>query len=446
MADYVLDGLLRWLNRGEWEMELDALCERHTKPAARELELDSGEMMGVLGHHFAAQIGGWVFEDLVTRRLEGGRNLADDYLKRRGWKETARGKAYIGALRDSVVSLYEVSGLVPGESFLARDLIRGGEPVRVQERSGSRSLRPWSRLATRILPKRDGFEMSGGALVFDHHAAEELLATLRRDVAVNATTQAWTSILADAAPTFAKAWLLDNVPRLSGKRRPMVVNGDGDALMVSTTLYPLRSDVSHQDLTAALERVEWLTVDGPAKWSWMGEARRAPSALGGNDEKHFSAVTGGDTVLGTIELTGDSLWLSTNSPARMTRLRALIDPVVSGLVGAPFSEVQSIDELMAASPSNDGRVRPSDLSTADERKMIWDMMDRHYIAVLDEPVPFLDGMSPLAAISSDDGRLKTADWLKYLENQASKVQPGETAYGYDFAWMWERLGIAHLRR
>ncbi len=36
------------------------------------------------------------------------------------------------------MSLYEVSDVAVGESFLARDLVRGGEPVRVFERSATR--------------------------------------------------------------------------------------------------------------------------------------------------------------------------------------------------------------------------------------------------------------------------------------------------------------------
>ena len=39
-------------------------------------------------------------------------------------------------------SLYEVSGLVPGESMLLRDLIRAGAPIRVLKHSGSPRLKP----------------------------------------------------------------------------------------------------------------------------------------------------------------------------------------------------------------------------------------------------------------------------------------------------------------
>ena len=50
------------------------------------------------------------------------------------------------------MSLYEVSDIVRDESFSARDLVRGGEPIRVSERSGTHYLKPWDRIAARLEP------------------------------------------------------------------------------------------------------------------------------------------------------------------------------------------------------------------------------------------------------------------------------------------------------
>lgn len=76
---------------------------------------------------------GCAFEDFLTRESDDGRNIVDDYLKRRGRKEGASARAYIIALRTSVMSLYEVSDIVRDTSFRARDLVRGGEPVLVSD-------------------------------------------------------------------------------------------------------------------------------------------------------------------------------------------------------------------------------------------------------------------------------------------------------------------------
>jgi hypothetical protein len=81
-----------------------------------------------------------------------------------------------------------VSEVVPGESMALRDLVRGGDPVWVTERSGSRNLHQWDRIATRVIPVRPGAVISvrpgavisGKAAVLDHESSEELFASLDR--------------------------------------------------------------------------------------------------------------------------------------------------------------------------------------------------------------------------------------------------------------------------
>ena len=94
-------------------------------------------------------------------------------MKRRGWKESGGTRAYIGALRRSSMSLYEVSDIVAGVSFLARDLVRGGDPVRVFERSATRSLSQWDRIAARVVTVLGKTQITGSVLPFSHQLAEE---------------------------------------------------------------------------------------------------------------------------------------------------------------------------------------------------------------------------------------------------------------------------------
>src|SRR3546814_2785124 len=79
------------------------------------------------------------------------RNIVDDYIRRRGWNESGPTKIYLRALRSSVMSLHEVSEVEPGSGFLVRDLIRGGEPLRVSERSASQTLKQWDRIGARVV-------------------------------------------------------------------------------------------------------------------------------------------------------------------------------------------------------------------------------------------------------------------------------------------------------
>jgi hypothetical protein len=79
-----------------------------------------------------------------------------------------------------VISLYEVSGLVPGEPMLLRDFVRPGEPIRVFENCGSSGLRQWNRVATRVITIRGRAIINGTFKPFDHDAIEPVLASLRQ--------------------------------------------------------------------------------------------------------------------------------------------------------------------------------------------------------------------------------------------------------------------------
>src|SRR5262245_45818495 len=175
-----LRGLMEFLNRKEWEEAFEEILEAHFLPACEDAGIGMHELAGVLDDHVAKTLWGCAFEDFLARLLLSGRNMVDDYLRRRGHKETAPAKAYMNAIRRSVMSLYEVSGIVPGQSFLARDLIRGGEPVRVTEHTATRQMAPWDRIAARIVPLGGTHQMCGGVLVYGPETSEKLLAALAR--------------------------------------------------------------------------------------------------------------------------------------------------------------------------------------------------------------------------------------------------------------------------
>src|SRR3546814_18104988 len=98
-----------------------------------EFDFEADALADIVGDHGAGVLWGCAFEDLLTRTLQPDRNIVDDYIWRRGWNESGPTKNYLRALRSSVMRLHEVSEAEPGSGFLVRDLIRGGEPLRVSE-------------------------------------------------------------------------------------------------------------------------------------------------------------------------------------------------------------------------------------------------------------------------------------------------------------------------
>jgi hypothetical protein len=125
----------------------------HLMPALEEFEIDHENLADLIGEQWSGVLWGCGFEDYLGRYYEDG-SIVDLYLKRRGWKETALNRAYFAALRNAPVSLNEVSEVQPGASMALRDLLSDAAPATVTEKSATRTLKKWDRIAVRLVPGR----------------------------------------------------------------------------------------------------------------------------------------------------------------------------------------------------------------------------------------------------------------------------------------------------
>jgi hypothetical protein len=464
-----LSGLIKWLRREPWGNAFGELLERHLGPACSKADVPLDELSGVIGDHWAMTLWGCAFEDFLTREVEGAGNIVDDYLKRRGWNETATNKAYMAALRSSVISLYEASDIRPGESFLARDLIRGGEPVRVSEHTATHTLKPWDRIAARLVEMRGKTTLGGGVLPFEHELSDSLIAALGRILArapeklsgliadldielapeASALAVDATEILRLASPMVSTYWLNDTLQRVLSPAVPRVFNSDGEDMEIFALHYRLEQGVTAEKLRAALRATPDLDPASPTFWNWLAP-RNAPQARGkpkGRDGLTFSSMMAhGATVLGTLELKDRTLTLHVNSEPRAERGRAMLAPLLEGLVAPPLIERQTLDQALAEHRTRGPEPVSSGLPPDEERRLIHAQLDMHYRQRLDEPIPMLGDISPRRAAKTAKGRAKIASWLKFLENRAAQQEPGDPMADYDLTWIWQELGVADLRK
>jgi hypothetical protein len=157
---------MKWLTRDEWRDRFAEVYDAHLQPACERSGVDVDEVVSILGEDFfMTTVWGSAFEDFLTREFDRGRNIVEDYLKRRGWKESASTRAYMTALRTSVASLYEVSDIITETSFRARDLVRAGDPILISERSATRSLKQWDRIVARVVQVGSHAQISGAVLI-----------------------------------------------------------------------------------------------------------------------------------------------------------------------------------------------------------------------------------------------------------------------------------------
>lgn len=436
-----LDGLTKWLHRDAWQEGFEALLRRHVEPSCAKAGIAFEELPSVLGEDGFAVVWGCLFEDYCTWEDGRGHNIVDDYLKRRGWKETVADRRYMAGLRESTMSLYEVSDIVRDESFVARDLVRGGEPVRISEKSGTRALRTWDRIAARIVPMGPKFVMGGGLLRLEREASERLLAGLRAVLEVGGP-----AALRRSAHLFTAAWLDHALSSVLDPKLPELHNSDGHEIVFSTARYKLERGASIVALRRALDALPALRRETAKFWNWITAEKPIRAAPPESGQTIITTLDDGSTVLGTVELEGRMLVLSANSRERLERGQCMLAAVLKGLAGPPAIDAQTVPEMMAARGSGTGVALTSGLSPERERDVLHTFLDRHYEGLLDEKVPSLGGLTPREAATTESGREKLIEWLKYLENNTERHDPADPAHKYDFLWLWKELGIEALRR
>jgi hypothetical protein len=453
--------VMQWAAREEWRGWLEDVIAAHLAPACNAAGVAPDELPDLLGEDAHAQLIGCAFEDFLTREFgPDGRNIVDDYLERRGWTEPVAAKRYLQALRRSVMSVYEVVDTTPGSHFVARDLVRGGEPVRVGDKLGSRSVARWDRLAARLLPIGGGTEMAGGALLLDFddaaavvEAIAELGKGLGGTIGRQAAREGVPREAAEAAPLITGTWLASALEQARGGPLPELVNFDGEELVLCEVRFPLADPARAGEVAARLDRLADLHRDEPGEpaWTWTATAKAARGkarAAGRKALKLGTLDAEGGPVLGSARLEGEAVVLEANSVERAERGRGMLRGALGALVRAPLTSMRTPEQLLAERSAEDGGagVGEPPLPPEEAEAVMREVMDQHYRGVLGEPVEMLDGKSPRQAARSKTGRRKVAEWLKYLENQTAHHAGAAGMPAYDFGWMWEELKVADLRR
>ncbi len=170
-------GITKWACRGEWRERLDVIIDAHFSPVLSLVDLPVEDLPEILGDAFSPLFA-CVLEDFLTCDFgPDQRSIVADYLKRRGYRERAPVKTYLRALQRSVMSIYQVVLAAPGGHAVLRDLIRGGDPIRVEDAA---RLAGSDRIAARLLPVGGKTWLAGGMLDLSARQATDLVKDIRR--------------------------------------------------------------------------------------------------------------------------------------------------------------------------------------------------------------------------------------------------------------------------
>lgn len=157
------------------------------------------------------------------------------------------------------MGLYDLSDIVPSASFpsasfRARDLIRGGEPVLINEHSATQTLFAQSEERYAHVIER-GRKTGPPLAVVDWWAGTD-------------------EELQRAVPWFTTTRVFDVLTRAPGITRPRLLNSDGDEAVFHTVTFPLTPGAAREELTRRLSTLPSLREETPP--SGTGLDRHCP--------------------------------------------------------------------------------------------------------------------------------------------------------------------------
>ena len=477
-----MERLSRWCERGGWDDEFGNQFAIHAGRVCEKFDLTIEQLAEEIGAGHFNTIADCVFEDFLTgRHGPEKQNAIDDYLNHRGRLESARGKLYLSALRDSVMSLYEVIEVERGSRIILKDLVRGGDPIPVREISASYQLVKWDRLGCRVLSIGETHYLSGGVLWFEHETADHLLSMIRESVGnarrdLKKVSRGYKSVSNpkilnmvskdDAAKligeldkfefplfgfAFTTTWL-NNALERRRRRPPKLVNSDNEEVVFAEVRFTVVAD-GNDEIRHRFDQAEDLRPgdDDGLHWSWVRHKTQRRGALlpakgeEGLTLETFNAFDRSVTVLGGIEIEDSHLILSTNSAERALRGKTLIENLLGGLIGEGRIEMNSADEAWQKSRQDEPRKDIDRLPPEQEVELTKNFMDEHYRSWINTPLPALEGKTPRQASRSKSERQKLCSLLKYLENNHLRAERCSGRPPYDSSWLWQTLGVADLR-
>jgi hypothetical protein len=211
-----LGGLMAFIGQGEWREIFGQLLGEYLGGTLDAFGLTTESLIQVLGKDRAAKLWGCILEDLISRHCGTElRNVVDDYLKGAGRTEHQYHQNYMFAVRQSVMSLYEVVETTPGKSLTVRDAIRNQEPVIILEEGRTSACAAGDWIAARIIPRGDDHAITGSFLPLTERSADSVLDEMRslvRRLGMKKLNALDVRQLRLCAPVLMQAWLLENLP------------------------------------------------------------------------------------------------------------------------------------------------------------------------------------------------------------------------------------------
>jgi len=365
-----------------------------------------------------------------------------DYLARFGRGLPPRLRDYLEGCLASAFSIYEVEHTTPGVGFTLCDVLTG-ERREVLEATASRTLGE-GHLVFAMLVDVEGITMAEAMAPYVISGANKPEIIRLRQWLANSGEPITNALLREY--DFELIERYHALAAKPGRAMPELVNTDGESLAPQEVIFDLDAP---ENALAALAHLDCeATPEAPlaeVEREADGSLRRAVVTWKkpGNAQHGYLE----NTVLGRLVIEPARLTAEVNSDERAERIQTLVEQALGAQARYRVTSMQSVEQLKAQAyeraaageggePSDEG----SDLNEMPEvQAKLQEMMEAHYASWPEQPLPALDGRTPLEAMQDPDGREMVEALVRDFERSSARMQPAPDPA--TFQRLRERLGL-----
>lgn len=349
---------------------------------------------------------------------------------------------YLESVTAEPHSFYDVVRSDPGKRMTLRDILRGGERE-VVEHSASRVVSSGDILYARVVSFPGAALMIGAGSILMPPTSKKRILELRRLLRDNVGDLDQAALRVFGEETRRLYVILRG--RLLDPPLPVLANTDGDPLEPHEMTYRIESAAEAFHALKSLDVVtpeEELTRRARLDGKGMIKEVEIGWFMHGNKTQ-----TGWDnTSLGRIHIEGERMTVSVNSAPRAARIEAEIEKRLGARAQLIDSAVTSMKDALAnlghKSPAEARRRSRESRELGDRpevQEAVRGFLNSQWESWPEQPLPALDGRTPLDAVCEPEGR----EMVEALLCEAERREKRKPLAGvpFDFAPLRRRLGL-----
>jgi len=210
---YPLQGLMGYIGGGEWRDAFLDLAEEHLKPVLDLLGLDTETLGQLLGPQRAGMLWGCILEDFLASCPEPEfPGLMEGYLATSAEAGRAASRAFMLAVRQSSLGLYEIMEVSSTGSLAIRDLLRNNQTISLAGDRRTEELRPGDGMAARVIVHDRAHVLSASLLPLSAEAIHRLVQQVSLGTGPSRADLPNDPHSVRHMSAFIEAWVLENLP------------------------------------------------------------------------------------------------------------------------------------------------------------------------------------------------------------------------------------------